>query len=439
MPGDLFTADARVGTPYWWDDVVWPDLDDNLPESADLVVVGAGYTGLSAAIAAHDAGAQVVVMDSGRPGEGASTRNGGMLGAHPRLGWTVLAKRYGPAVADELFSEAGEALNWVKEIITRERIDCDLQTTGRIQLAYTDGQFESQRSLAGQLSEKSAVPCEIVDRDEVRREISTPLYRGGLLFPDHCGLHPSKYLLGLLNAAIRRNIVVVSNCSVTDCLPDAKGRRVTTQKGSVTAEKVILATNGYTGRQFPWHNRRVFPIPSYLIATEPLGAELISELAPGRRMMVETRAFHSYFRASPDGTRILFGGRAALVDIGLPEAARRLRRRMIQIWPQLRDVRLSHVWTGNTGFTFGQMPHVGERDGMHYSLGYSGGGTVLAPWLGRKAALQAMGSDDGRTAFSETNLSPRWFHMGGKPHFLRAINFWYNNYVDASEDRAARR
>ena len=435
----LFTPEAQPRHPYWWDDVTWPDLLDEPPDEVDLLVIGGGYTGLSAAIAAHDAGAKVAVIDSGLPGEGASTRNGGMLGAHPRLGWGLLAKRYGAAAADGLYAESGAALDWVKEMIAAEGIDCDLQDTGRIQLAYTAAHFQAQKERASEVSEKGGVPSEIVEHTDLEREIATPLYKGGMIFPNHGGLHPAKYHLGLLSAALRRGIPVVPSCPALKVVRVKGAMQATTSRGSISAGKVLLATNGYTGVQFPWFSARVFPVPSYLIATEPLDPDLIAQLAPGRRMMVETRAKHSYFRVSPDGTRIIFGGRAALVDIGLKKAARRLHQTMVGIWPALSDVRLSHVWTGNTGYTFGHMPHVGARDGFHYALGYSGGGTVLAPWLGRKAALQALDLPEGETAFSAPRLTGRWYFKGAKPRFMTPANLWYRHVVDPREERASRR
>ena len=435
----LFTPEAKPRRPYWWDDVVWPDLTDEPPEDVDLLIIGGGYTGLSAAIAAHDAGAKVVVIDSGKPGEGASTRNGGMLGAHPRLGWDVLAKRYGASAADGLYAEAGTAFDWVKEMIRVEQIDCDFEETGRIQLAHTAEQFQVQKVRAAEVLDKGGVPCEIVERDQMNREITTPLYKGGMIFPNHGAVHPAKYLLGMLAAALRRGIPVVPGCPALKVVRVKGAMQAITSRGTIRAAKVLLATNGYTGVQFPWFSARVFPVPSYLIATEPLDPALIARLAPGRRMMVETRARHSYFRVSPDGTRIIFGGRAALVDIGLKKAARRLHKTMVGIWPDMSDVRLSHVWAGNTGYTFGHMPHVAEQDGFHYALGYSGGGTVLAPWLGRKAALQALDLPEGETAYSAPRLTKRWYFKGAKPRFLTPANLWYRHVVDRSEDRAAKR
>nr|WP_309501421.1 FAD-binding oxidoreductase [uncultured Roseovarius sp.] len=434
-----WTKDARPGTPYWWEVLGEPAPDDPLPAQCDLLVIGAGYTGLSAAIAAHDCGARVAVVDAGIPGRGASTRNGGMFGAHPRLGWEELRGRFGADTADRIFAEAHTALDFVRALIADEAIDCDLQPTGRIQLAWSAAHFAGQKRLAETLRAKSAVDVQLVERAALSTEIATEQYFGGIVFPEHCGLHPAKYHAGLLAAVRRRGIPVTGNAGVQMLERHATGHSATTPKGQIKADKVVLATNGYTTKPFHWQARRVFALPSYLIATETLPANLIDALAPGRRMMVETRARHSYFRISPDGTRVLFGGRAAMVGVDMKTAAARLHATMCEIWPALKQTRLSHVWSGNTGYSFTHMPHVACHDGVHYAMGFSGSGTVMAPYLGAKVAWQALGDPRGATAYSDTALTTHWLHPGGRPHFLQAANLWYRSYVDWSENRQGRK
>lgn len=433
-----WTGEAAPGHPYWWDGAATPDLPGTPPERVDILIIGAGYTGLSAAIAAHDGGASVAVVDAGQPGQGASSRNGGMFGAHPRLGWDALAARYGADVADGLFAEAGPALRFARGLIADEGIDCDLQETGRIQLAWAASHFETQKRLADHVRAKSDVRIEVVGRDALSREIATERYFGGILFPEHCAIDPKKFHDGLLAAVLRRSVPVVADAEVTglDRLPG--GFRARTRRGEIRAGKVILATGGYTTPAFRWHQARVFPVPSYIIATEELPANLIGHLAPGRRMMVETRARHSYFRVSPDGRRILFGGRASIRGIDMATAARRQQATMAEVWPELADVRLSHVWTGNTGYSFGHMPSVGEDRGLHYAMGFSGSGTVLAPYLGAKAAFRALGDRQGETAYARTALKPSWLHPFTRPHFLYAADLWYRYAVDPRESRAGR-
>ena len=436
----VFSNDsATPGLPYWWDGFDWLKPEGMLPDRVDLLVIGAGYTGLSAAIAAHDAGASVVILDAGPAGQGASSRNGGMVGAHPRLPWDTLKQTFGASVADRVFAEAAPALSWLHEFMDKERIDCDYEQCGRVQMAYTDSHYAGQKRLVEALHSKSTVKAELLSAEEMQSEIKTPLYKGAIRFPEHGALHPAKYHRGMLAAVLRRNIPVVENCPVTNWARTAGEFEVHSSKGSVTAGKVVLATNGYTPASFGWFSRRVFPLPSYIIATEPLSANLIGDLAPGRRTMVETRARHSYFRLSPDGTRMLYGGRASMVGVNLKKAAARLHQTMCEVWPEMSDVKVSHVWVGNTGFSFRQMPHVGEHAGVHYALGFSGSGTVMAPYLGAKAALRALGVDGGETSFADTKLAPSLMHVGGQPHFLKAANAWYRGWVDGTENRAARR
>ncbi len=434
----LWTDDAAPGQPYWWDGIDWVTPEGALPARCDLLVVGAGYTGLSAALAAHECGASVVVVDAADPGKGASTRNGGMCGAHPRLGWGALAQRFGAQTADALFAEAGGALTWARALIDREGIDCDLQHTGRIQLAWTAKHFENQKALAQTLTEKSSVKAHIVPREALTQEIETRRYFGGLVFDEHCAIQPAKFHQGLMRAVLARGISVVAHAPVTALERTGATFAATTPIGRIKAEKVLLATNGYTAKPFTWHARRIFALPSYLIATEPLAANLIGHLAPGRRMMVETRARHSYFRISPDGTRILYGGRASMVNVDMQTAARRLHATMCDVWPDLKETKLSHAWSGNTGYSFTHMPHVGADRGLHYAMGYSGSGTVMAPYLGAKAAYRAMNDPRGETGYAATQLTRHWMQPGTRPHFLHAANLWYRTAVDWSENLKSR-
>ena len=432
-----WTENAAPGFPYWWEAAPPSDQNDRLPDRVDLLVIGAGYTGLSAALAAESCGARVAVIDAARPGEGASTRNGGMFGAHPRLSWSALAKQFGPDVADALFAEAKPAMQFVRDLIEAEGIDCDFQQTGRIQMAWSEADHAAQKRLAAAVGEKTDVEIRVVPRADLNHEVATERYFGAVLFPEHGGLHPARFHAGLLAAVRRRGIAVVGKCAALSVQREA-GFTVQTPRGVIRAEKVVLATNGYTSGAFRWFQRRVFPLPSFLIATEPLPPNLLGHLAPGRRMMVETRARYSYFRVSPDGTRILFGGRASMRPVPLDVAAERLRATMVGIWPELEDARLSHVWSGNTGYSFSHMPSVGEQDGLHYAMGFSGSGTVMAPYLGAKVGYRAMGDPRGETGYAQTGLRPSWLHPTGTPHFLKAADLWYRWAVDRVQTRRGR-
>jgi glycine/D-amino acid oxidase-like deaminating enzyme len=433
-----WTEDAAPGTPYWWEEAAPRVAEDPLPGAVDLLVIGAGYAGLSAAIAAHDAGARVAVVDAGDPGAGASTRNGGMFGAHPRLSWPELARLFGEAAADALFAEAAPALEWAKDLIAREGIACDLQETGRLQLAWTPQDAAAQGRMAQVVQGKSTVRAQAVPREVLGAEIGTARYHGGLLFEEHCGLHPGKYHAGMRAALERRGVPLTGHAEVTRLERSGQGFVAHTPKGQVRADRVVLATNGYTTRAFRWHVARVFPLPSYLIATEPLPENLLGHLAPGRRMMVETRARHSYFRISPDGRRVIWGGRASMRTLPVGEAAKRLHATMCEVWPELQGAKVSHAWWGNTGYSFTHMPHVGEDRGLHYAMGFSGSGTVMAPYLGARAAYRALGDARGKTAYAATTLRRSWMHPAAKPYFLYPADMWYRSVVDRVENLRAR-
>ena len=430
---------APLGFPYWWEGAPpRPDLPNILPQKTDLLVIGAGYTGLSAAIAAHDAGATVVVVDKGWPGTGASTRNGGMFGAHPRLPVSKLKAMFGEATATGVLQESLDAFTFTRDLIAQERIDCDLQMTGRVSLAWTKAHHDGQKQLAADVSDANGGRMEVIAKKALANEISTEQYHGGVLFPDHAALHPRKFHDGLIAAVVRRGVAVVPDTAVLGLQTLARGHLVETSRGVIRADNVVAATNGYVNNALPKLRARVFPLPSFLIATEPLSPNLIADLAPGRRMMVETRARHSYFRVSPDGARILFGGRASMRPLPLDRAAKRLHQTMSEIWPVLGSTKITHAWTGNTGYSFTHMPHVGTMDGIHYAMGYSGSGVAMAPYLGMKAAYRALGDARGATAFAETPLQTRPFHLG-KPWFLYAADLWYRYVVDPSENAAAAR
>lgn len=435
-----WTGEAESGFPYWWEALKHtPTPGDSLPpDTTDLLIIGAGYTGLSAALAARSCGAAVAVVDAQTPGTGASTRNGGMFGAHPRLGWPRLAAQFGQDVADALFAEAVPAQDFVRGLITDHQIACDFQPTGRIQLAWTRSHLAGQHRLADDLRSKSPVRVRTLDRAALADEINTECYFGGIVFQDHAALHPAKLHRGLWQAVLTSGATVTANAPVTALDRTPSGFTATTPSGQIRATKVILATNGYTRSPFLWHMARIFPVPSFIIATEELPADLLDHLAPGRRMMVETRTRHSYFRLSPDGRRILFGGRASLRDIPLDLAAQRQHATMCEVWPELAGVRLSHVWTGNTGYSFTHIPHVGEMGGLHYAAGYSGSGTVLAPYLGAKAAFRALDDARGHTAYARTPLKRHWLHPTRTPHFLHAADLWYRTWVDGWENRQRR-
>jgi gamma-glutamylputrescine oxidase len=423
-------------TPYWWEAAPREPANEAatgetaLPGKVDVVVVGAGYAGLSAALTLAQAGRSVLVCEAGPPGFGASSRSGGMIGHGHRLSYSRLIEKYGEAQARALILEGMASLDFAKALINDHGMDAQLAPVGRLRGAWTLADYETMGREADLLRRNVGLPVDVVQKADMRREVSTDCYKGGLIFHSHAGLHPALFQQGILVAARAAGAVVVGHNPVTAIEKTGEGFKVTTAKGAAFAREVVATTNGYSGKPLTPLARRLVPIPSYLIATGELGENRVRELIPSMRMIVETREKHLYYRPSPDGKRIILGGRAALHPIELNGAGARLRRELVGIFPSLADVALSHVWTGNVAMTRSDLPGIGQRDGIWYALGCNGSGVALMPYLGHKLALKILGRAEGATAFDDIPFTAVPFY-DGRPWFLpfmtlsfRARDLW---------------
>ena len=197
-----------------------------------------------------------------------------------------------------------------------------------------------------------------------------------------------------------------------------------TARGRVEADQVLIATNGYTSALTPELRRRVVPVSSYIIATETLPPELPARLSPRGRMFVDGNRLLSYFRLSPDGTRVLFGGRLHLRTVDERTAAQGLYRRMVRVWPELRGFRITHAWKGCLAFTFDRLPHMGLLDGLHFAMGCNGSGVAMATYLGHQTALKILGRQNRPCPFEQLPF-PTHVAYRGRAWFLPALGLWY--------------
>ena len=411
--------------PYWWEHARPADVETPaLPARADVAVIGSGYTGLSAALTLARAGRCVIVFDAKTPGIGASSRNGGMLGSALKPSLDTLTRRYGRAQALALLAEAKEAYEFLPRFLAEEKIDCDYAETGGFTGIVKPAQYEVLARETEQLSRTIGLEVHMVPRGDVRSEIGTDLYCGGRVMPRRAGLHPARYHAGLIGRVRDAGAMVAGNNPVTSIQRNGGDFTVTTPRASLKARNVVVATNGYTGSVTQALRRRVIPVTSYMIATAPLSPNLMATLMPKGRMLTDSNRLLCYFRPSPDNTRVLFGGRPAYTEIGPKRAAERLSRYMTRIFPELAGVELTHSWFGYIAYTFDRLPHVGEREEMHYAMGYCGSGVVMSTWLGRKAALRLLGRPEGKSAFAELGHPTSPFYHG-KPWFLPFVQAWY--------------
>lgn len=424
MVSDVFTPDCKLA-PYWWDRSPRPELAEAaLPASVDVAVVGSGYTGLSAALAVARAGRSTLVFDAEDAGWGCSTRNGGQISTSIKPDYETLARRHGGEAAFAIIREGQKALTWIGDFIAEEGIDCDFQVPGRFHAAHSPRHYERlARAIANQPN-GLAVPAHAVPRGDQRREIGSDAYFGGVVFEKHACLDPGRFHQGLLERVLGVGASVMPHCPVTGIENDGTSHTLITERGSVRAREVIVATNGYTGRLSPWQRRRVVPIGSYMIATEPLTKEVMDRVMPTDRIVSDTRRVVYYYRPSPDRTRILFGGRVTSGETDALRSGALLQRDLVRLFPELSRTRVSHSWMGFVAYTFDTLAHLGRHQGIHYAMGYCGSGVSMAAYLGTRVGQKVLGLAEGRTALDDIRFQTRPLYSG-RPWFLAAPVAFY--------------
>ena len=428
MPHSFCSDDFSL-QPYWWDHTpVSAAADTELPASTDVLVIGSGYTGLHCALETVGAGRHTTVIDSRELGWGCSSRNGGQISGEIKPDYDELKGRYGDVEARALIGEARTALDWLGDFVERQGIDCDYRRCGRFVAAHSPRQFEklarhAENQVAGLEQELS-----IVDKRDQASEIDSDYYHGGMVVARHCSLDPAKYHAGLVGLARAGGAELIGSCEATGIERDGEGFRVQTARGVIRARDVVVATNGYTGSFAPWQRRRVIPIGSYMLATEPMEPERAAALMPRDRVFSDTRRIVVYFRRSPDGRRVLFGGRVSVFESDPVKSLPALRQELLRIFPQIEDVRISHTWMGFVGYTFDTLPHLGQSDGIYYAMGYCGSGICLASYLGNRLGLQLLGRKEGASAFAKPRFQTRPLYSG-KPWFL-APSVRYYQFLD---------
>ncbi len=419
-------------SPYWWEDQPKYSESNGIPVKADVVIVGAGFTGLSAAITLAKSELSVIVFDSEEIGFGASTRNGGMLGSGHKVSPQQADKKYGLDIAGKIHKEANASLAFTTNLIKDNNIDCDLQICGRLRTSWVP---QDQVSMSENLNKLKAIDhfnSKMIDPHLMSESIKTDLYFGGQYYQDHGSVQPRKFHYGLHQLAIDAGAKVFGNKpvkKVTRLSTDEKdGFIVSIPNETINCKHVLIATNGYTRPTLSKYlSRRILPVPSYIITTDEIGIERVNSLIPGGHCIVETRKRYCYYRPTPCGKRIMIGTRAAMHSISAEKALPILKKTLSEIFPELDGVKVSHCWTGFTGFSFSMLPNLGSHNGIYSAMGYCGNGVAMAPYLGHMAALKILEPNKKVTVFEDTSLQSRPYYFG-KPWFLPIASAYFKVY-----------
>lgn len=414
---------------YWHTTVNMPD-DSNLtplPETVDVAVIGGGFTGLSAARTLAKRGVKVAVLEAETIGWGASSRNGGMTLTGLKLSMQAVIKKYGRDLARRLFHCSIESVDTVEQIVREEQIECGFARTGHLLTASKPKHYDDFKHEVDFMAREFNHAVRLVPQDQLRSEIGSTSYYGALVDEVSGGLNPAQFVAGLARAAEKAGATLHARARVNSLERRGMRLHIQTERGALTAQSVLVGTSGYTGGVTKNLQKRIIPIGSFIIATERLSDELAYELSPKNRMIFDSMHYLNYFRLWDN--RMIFGGRAAFFPENkntIARSAEILRSEMVEVYPQLQDVKVEYVWGGTLDFAFDMMTHVGETDGVYYSLGYAGHGVAMATYLGKTVADAMMNGNIKEHPFAQIEFPSAPLGLyNGTPWFLPFAGAWH--------------
>jgi len=414
---------------YWHTTVQMPDASNltPLPEKVDIAIIGGGYTGLSAARTFAKNGVKAAVLEANTIGWGASSRNGGMVLTGLKVGMKTVLEKYGRDIARQLFQCSLDSIDTVEQIVKEENIDCGFARHGHLLATNKPKHFDALKDEVEFMQKEFDHKVRLIPRAEQHEEIGSNIYHGALLDELSGGLNPAQYVAGLAGAAEKAGAMLHARARVHRLERGEKRLVLETERGSLSAEAVLVATSGYTGNVTKILQKKVIPIGSFIIATEKLSDDLVKELIPNNRMIFDYKHYLNYFRLWDN--RMIFGGRAAFfpeTSNTIQRSAEILRREMIQVYPQLTDTKIEYVWGGTLDFAFDMMTHVGEVDGIYYSLGYAGHGVAMATYLGKTVAEAMLNGNIKEHPFASFPFPDAPLRLyNGFPWFLPFAGTWH--------------
>jgi len=401
LPPSLWAATARPAPET-------PPLDAS--RRADVAIVGAGYSGLAAALQLAESGVSVVVLEAGEPGWGASGRNGGQVIPGLKYDPDEIVAMFGPEAGEHLVRVAGAAPDTVFDLVARHKIECEARRCGWIQPAFAPADVAVTARRAEQWQRRGA-PVAVLDRDGVHRLVGSPLYHGGLIDRRAGSVQPLSYARGLARAAQKAGAIVCGGSRVTALGRDGARWKVTTAHGPVVwAERVLLATNGYTDALWPRLRRTVIAANSFQVATARLTDRLRGTVLPEGHVASDTRKLLLYYRCDHH-SRLIMGGRGFFREPTGPPAYRHVERMIELLFPQLKGTRCEFYWSGRVALTRDHVPHVHQpAPGLTVFLGYNGRGVAMATTLGTLVAKNLVAPEDNPLPLPITDIRPIPLH-----------------------------
>ncbi|OXC72421.1 Opine oxidase subunit B [Caballeronia sordidicola] len=363
---------------------------------ADVVVIGGGFTGLSAALELATRGVSVTVLEAGRIASEASGRNGGQCNTGVAQDFASLAARVGLEQARGFYRAYESAVASVESIVSRHQIDCDFVRTGKLKLAAKPKHFEKLARTYEVLRREVDPEVELIPADRMRSEIGSDSFHGGLLQRNGVQMHMGKFGVGLAQAATRHGARIFEGAAVKQLKRiDGERYELTSARGVITADRVLVATGASRVGPLQWFQRRMAPVGSFIVVTEPLSTQQLDAFFPRRRSYVTSLNIGNYFRVTPDN-RLLWGGRARFA-MSNPHSDEKsgnvLRKGLAKYFPELANTRIDYCWGGLIDITVDRLPRAGRHEGLYYSMGYSGHGVQMSTHMGRMMADMMSGSE----------------------------------------------
>ncbi len=403
-----------------------PPADVPLPESVDVAVIGGGLTGLSAARTLAKGGASVAVLEAQTVAWGASGRNGGQVSVGAKRGPDGWTAEYGKELATRLWQASIDSVTFVEELIAEEGIDCGWRRCGLYEACYKPEHFGHLAEWQKYMADEFGYALELVPPVRQKEELGSDLYHGGMVDEFAGMLNPYLYTRGLAAAAMKAGAQVFEHAEVLALAPSGDGWTLSTARGTLAARDVLVATNGYTGDATPEFKRRVVPVGSHIIATEPLDEDLALSVIPRRRIVYDSKKMLFYFTLSGDD-RLVFGGRAAWRPLTARQSGEIMQKHMVRYFPQLAGVKVEYTWHGQVCMTRDFDPHLGKLEGLYYCMGYCGHGVALSTYLGNVIANVVAGRPED-SPFLELKPLPRIPFYTGNTWFLPLADVYYRTY-----------